>query len=55
MTIGVMVDINCNPLIELEMIQLLCKGVIFLLVLEFIFDILVHPLLEGLEALHLIG
>ena len=29
MTKGVMIDINCNPLVELEIILILCRGVLF--------------------------
>ena len=29
MTKGVMIDINCNPLVELKIILLLCRGVLF--------------------------
>ena len=29
MTKGVMIDINCNPLVELKRILLLCRGVLF--------------------------
>ena len=29
MTKGVMIDISCNPLVELKIIFLLCRGVIF--------------------------
>ena len=29
MTKGVMIDINCNPLDELKIIHLLCRGVLF--------------------------
>ena len=55
MTKGVMIDINCNPLVELKIILLLCRGVLFVLVLKFLFDILLRLLSEDLEALLLIG
>ena len=29
MTKGVMIDINCNPLVELKIILLLCRGILF--------------------------
>ena len=34
MTKGVMIDINCNPLVELKIILLLCSGVLFCVVFE---------------------
>ena len=55
MTKGVRIDINCNPLVELKIILLLCRGVLFVLVLKFLFDILLRLLSEDLEALLLIG
>ena len=52
---GAMIDINCNPLVELKIILLLCPGVLFVLVLKFLFDILLRLLSEDLEALLLIS
>ena len=48
---GAMIDINCNPLVEPKIIHLLCTGVLFVLVLKFLFDILLRLLSEDLEAL----
>ena len=33
----VMIDINCNPLVELKMILLLCRGILFCVSSEFSF------------------
>ena len=56
MTKVVIIDINCNPLVELESILLLCRGVLFfVLVLKFLFDIFLRLLSEDLGALLLIG
>ena len=52
MTKGVMIDINCNPLVELKLFLLLCRGVLFCVSSEcFFFDILLRLLSEDLEAL----
>ena len=54
MTKGVMTDINCNPLVELKMILLLCRGV-FCVSSEIFFDILLLLFSKNLEALLLLG
>ena len=51
----VMIDISCNPLVELKIILLLFRGVLFCVNSEFFFDLLLSPLSENLEALLLIG
>ena len=55
MTKGLMIDINCNPLVELKIILLLCRGVLFCVSSEIFFDILLRLFSEDLEALLLIG
>ena len=40
MTKGVMIDINCNPLVELKIILFCVEEFFFVLVLKFFFDIL---------------
>ena len=37
MTKGVMIDINCNPLVELKIILLFCRGVLFFVSSEIFF------------------
>ena len=54
-TKGVTIDINCNLLVELKIILLLCRGGFFVLVLKCLFDILLRLLSEDLEALFLLG
>ena len=51
----VMIDINCNPLVELKIILLLCRGVLFCVRSEIFFDILLRLLSEDLKALLLLG
>ena len=53
MTKGVMIDINCNPLVEI--ILLLCRGVLFCISSEVFFDILLRLLSKDLEPVLLIG
>ena len=48
----VMIVISCNPLVELKIILLLFRGVLFC---EIVFDLLLSPLSEDLEALLLVG
>ena len=55
MTKVVIIDINCNPLVELESILLLCRGVLFCISSEIYFDIFLRLLSEDLGALLLIG
>ena len=55
MTKGVIIDINCNPLVELKIILLLCRGVLFGVSSEIFFDILLCLLSGDFEALLLIG
>ena len=55
MTKRVMIDINCNHLVELKIIIILCRGVLICVSSEILFDILLRLLSEDLEALLLIG
>ena len=50
-----MIDINCNPLVELKIILLLSRRVVFVLYLKVLFNFFIRFLSEGHEALLLIG
>ena len=52
---GLMIDINCNPLVVLKIVLLLCKEFFFLLTLIFFFDISLRFITDGLDDLLLIG
>ena len=55
MTKGVMIDINCNPLVELKNNFFCVEELFFVLVVKCLFDILLRLLSEDLKALLLIG
>ena len=52
MTKRVMIDINCNPLVELKIIIHLCRGILFCVSSEIV---LLRRLTEDLKAILLIG
>ena len=55
MTKVVMIEIYCNPLVELKKFFFCVEEFFFVLVLKFLFDILLRIFSEDLGAIFLIG